>query len=206
MSSLPQVSEAVFAAIRSGDVGTLSALLAGDPGLASAREDGVSALLVSLYHRQDGAREALLAAGAEVGPLEAAALGEETRLDPGARGADGFTALHLAAFFGGAETVRALLEAGADPDADAENPLRVRPLHSAVASRDREAVRALLEAGADPNVVQQGGFTPLHSAAHAGDAAMVRMLLEHGADPAAATDDGKDARALAVGEAVSALG
>jgi ankyrin repeat protein len=200
------VSEALFAAIKAADVETLDALLAGDPALANAREDGVSAVLVSLYHRQDGARDALLAAGAEVGPLEAAALGELDKLDPGARGADGFTALHLAAFFGGADAVRALLAAGADANADAENPLRVRPLHSAVASRDCESVRALLEAGAQPNVVQQGGFTPLHGAAHAGDAEMVRLLLQHGADPEMTTEDGRDARALAEGEAVSALG
>src|SRR3954471_19919862 len=205
-SNLGRVSEALFAAIKSGDAETLDALLAADPGLANAREDGVSAVLVSLYHRQDAAREALLAAGAEVGPLEAAALGRQDRLDPDARGGDGFTALHLAAFFGGAEAVRALLAAGADANADAENPLRVRPLHSAVASRDRESVRALLEAGAQPNVVQQGGFTPLHGAAHAGDAEMVRMLLEHGADPEMTTEDGRDARALAEGEAALALG
>ncbi len=200
------MSEALFAAIKSGDLDALNALLAADPGLASAREDGVSAVLVSLYHRQDAAREALLAAGAEIGPLEAAALGRRDGLDPGARGADGFTALHLAAFFGGADAVRALLAAGADANADAENPLRVRPLHSAVASRDRESVRALLEAGAEPNVVQQGGFTPIHGAAHAGDAEMVRILLQHGADPEMTTDDGQDARALAEGEAALALG
>jgi uncharacterized protein len=199
------VSEALFAAIKSGDVEALNALLADDPGLANAREDGVSAVLVSLYHRQDAARDALLAAGAEVGPLEAAALGELDKLDPDARGADGFTALHLAAFFGGADSVRALLAAGADANADAENPLRVRPLHSAVASRDCESVRALLEAGAEPNVVQQGGFTPLHGAAHAGEAEMVRLLIAHGADPQMTTDDGKDARALAEGEAALAL-
>jgi len=180
-SNLGRVSEALFAAIKSGDAETLDALLAADPGLANAREDGVSAVLVSLYHRQDAAREALLAAGAQVGPLEAAALGELDRLDPGARGADGFTALHLAAFFGGADAVRALLAAGADANADAENPLRVRPLHSAVASRDRESVRALLEAGADPNVAQQGGFTPLDGARHQGDDKMVQLLLDHGA-------------------------
>jgi uncharacterized protein len=200
------VSEALFAAIKSGDLDALNALLADHPGLASAREEGVSAVLVSLYHRQDAAREALLAAGAEIGPLEAAALGRLDGLDPGARGADGFTALHLAAFFGGADAVRALLAAGADANADAENPLRVRPLHSAVASRDRESVRALLEAGAEPNVVQQGGFTPIHGAAHAGDAEMVRILLQHGADPEMTTDDGRDARALAEGEAALALG
>jgi uncharacterized protein len=200
------VSEALFAAIKSGDLDALNALLADDPGLASAREEGVSAVLVSLYHRQDATREALLAAGAEIGPLEAAALGRLDGLDPGARGADGFTALHLAAFFGGADAVRALLEAGADANVDAENPLRVRPLHSAVASRDRESVRALLEAGAEPNVVQQGGFTPIHGAAHAGDAEMVRILLKYGADPEMTTDDGRDARALAEGEAALALG
>jgi ankyrin repeat protein len=199
------MSEALFAAVRSGDVDTLRALLADDPELASAQEDGVSAVLVSLYHRQDAARVELLAAGARIGPLEAAALGDPAKLDAAARGADGFTSLHLAAFFGGGETVRALLAAGADPDADAENPLRVRPLHSAVAAHDRESVTALLEAGADPNVTQRGGFTPLHGAAHAGDAEMVRLLLAHGADPALTTDDGRDARALAEGDAVAAL-
>jgi ankyrin repeat protein len=199
------MNEALFAAVKSGDLEALRALLADDPGLASSKQDGVSAVLLSLYHRQPPAREALLAAGAEVGPLEAAALGDLTRLDPGARGGDGFTSLHLAAFFGGAAAVRALLAAGADPDADADNPLRVRPLHSAVASRDLASVEALLVAGADPNVVQQGGFTPLHGAAHAGEAEMVRLLLAHGADRALTTDDGKDARALAQGDAVPAL-
>ena len=179
------MSEALFAAIKSGDLDALNALLAGDPALANAREDGVSAVLVSLYHRQDGARDALLAAGAEVGPLEAAALGRTDGLDPAARGADGFTALHLAAFFGGASAVRALLAAGADANADAENALGVRPLHSAVAARDRESVRALLEAGADPNVEQRGGFTPLSGARHQGDEEMAQLLLDHGAQDSA---------------------
>ena len=175
------MNEALFTAIKSGDLDALNALLADDRRLASAREDGVSAVLVSLYHRQDAARAALLAAGAEVGPLEAAALGRVDGLDPQARGADGFTALHLAAFFGGADAVGALLAAGADANADAENPLSVRPLHSAVAARDRESVRLLLEAGADPNVEQQGGFTPLDGARHQGDEKMVQLLLDHGA-------------------------
>jgi uncharacterized protein len=199
------VSEAVLNAVKAGDVEALRALLDADPALASALQDGVSALLVACYHRQDAARDALLDAGAHVGPLEAAALGRLDGLDPHARGADGFTALHLAAFFGGAGAVEALLAAGADPDADDENPLRVRPLHSAVAARDREAVRALLQAGAHPDVRQQGGYTPLHGAAHAGDAELVRLLLAHGADPALTTDDGRDARALATGAAVAAL-
>src|SRR3954462_11705064 len=109
----------------------LPARLRADPALANARDDhGVSALLLSIYHRRPEAREALLAAGAEVGPLEAAALGDLARLEVDARGPDGFTPLHLAAFFGGADAVRVLLAAGAPPDAAADHPASVRPLHS----------------------------------------------------------------------------
>jgi uncharacterized protein len=200
------MSEPLFIAVKAGDVEALQALLAAEPELASALQDGVSAVLVALYHRQPEAREALLEAGAEVGPLEAAALGDVARLRVDARGGDGFTPLHLAAFFGGPETVRALLAAGAEPNADADNTFGVRPIHSAAAVGARESVQALLEAGADPNVHQRdGGYTPLHSAAHLGDAELVRLLLAHGADPSLTSDDGKDARALATGEAVAVL-
>ena len=142
--------------------------LAADPSLANARdEQGVSALLLSLYHRRPQARAALLAAGAEIGVLEAAALGDVARLDGAdlsVRGGDGFTPLHLAAFFGGADAVRAILAAGADPDADADNVFKVRPIHSASAVGDHDSVRALLEAGANPNVTSRR----LHAAAHGG--------------------------------------
>ena len=84
-----------------------------------------------------------------------------------------------------------------DPDADQENPARVRPLHSAVAARDHDAARALLEAGADPDPRQQGGYTPLLAAAHSDDAAMVELLLRHGADRGLAADDGRDPAAMA---------
>jgi ankyrin repeat protein len=162
-----------------------AAVLREHPELVNARgADGVSALLLSLYHRRPEAREALLAAGAEVGVLEAAALGDVERLrgaDLSVRGGDGFTPLHLAAFFGGAEAVKAILATGADPDADAENTFKVRPIHSAVAVGDRESARALLEAGADPNVEQEGGHTPLDAALHHKDAEMEALLRRHGA-------------------------
>jgi ankyrin repeat protein len=179
----------LVAAITSDD---FPALLREQPELVNRRDQhGVSALLLSMYHRRPEARDALLAAGAEVGPLEAAALGDVGRLDPNVRGGDGFTPLHLAAFFGGAEAVRALLAMGVDPDADADNTFRVHPIHSASAVRDHDSVRALLEAGANPNVRQQGGFTPLHTAAHHDDLDLARQLLKHGADPNLEADDGK---------------
>src|SRR4051812_19670741 len=156
--------------------------LAADPGLANARDDhGVSALLLSLYHRKPDARDALLAAGAPVGPLEAAALGDSEKLngaDLSVRGGDGFTPLHLAAFFSGAEAVRAILATGANPDADNDNTFKVHPIHSAVAVGDHASVRALLEAGADPNLEQEGGYTPLTAAIHHQDTEMEALLRE----------------------------
>src|SRR4051795_2630931 len=157
-------------------------------------EHGVSALLLTLYHRRPEARAALLVAGATVGPLEAAALGDVERLrgaDLSVRGGDGFTPLHLAAFFGGADAVRAILATGFSADADKQNTFGVHPIHSASAVGDHASVRALLEAGANPNVHQQGGYTPLHTAAHNADVELATLLLEHGADPSAADESGQ---------------
>lgn len=112
---------------------------------------------------------------------------------------DGFTPLHLAAYFGRAEAVALLLDADADPDAVASNATELRPLHSAVAARAPACVRLLLVAGADPNVRQQGGYTPLMAAARHGQTEIVAMLLAHGADPDVRSDDGKTAAEMAPG-------
>jgi ankyrin repeat protein len=199
--------EALIAAVTGGDVDTVRALVSEEPALASARDaDGLPVLLLALFHRQRAAADALLEADPELGVLEAAAAGRADRLrellaaDPAAieeRTPEGFTTLGLAAFLGGPEVVRILLEHGADADDDADNPFGVRPVHAASAAHDRETMRLLLEHGADPNLRQQGGFVPLHEAAHSDDVEMAELLLDHGADPALAADDGRDATRIA---------
>jgi ankyrin repeat protein len=204
----------LIAAVKAGDADTVARLLRDDPSLAGAEDDGISAVRVALYHRQPAALEVLLQHSPPLDGLDFAALGwtEELRQalarEPelvSRRSADGFTALHYACFFGGAPAAGALLVAGADPNAVAQNASRVRPLHSAAAVRDSEAVRVLLEAGADPNATQQGGFTALHAAAQHDDARTAELLLQHGADPALRTDQGADAAGIAQAQESTAV-
>jgi ankyrin repeat protein len=162
----------------------------------------VSDLLNAVYRGDDAARDAILATRGPDSVFEAAAVGDAAALDRlldadpplvAAHADDGFTPLHLAAFFGHADAVRLLLGRGAPVDAVATNPSSVRPLHSAVAGRDAECVRLLVEAGADVNAVQHGGFTPLHAVAQHGDAASADLLLAAGADVSPRTADGRSA-------------
>ena len=185
----------IFEAIKSGDVDGVRAVLRDDPSAASAKgDDDVSAVRAALYvHRQDLA-DAVLEADPELDVFDAAAVGDVDRLtelldgDPDVAGAwsgDGFTPLHLAAYFGRGDAVRLLLDRGADVGAVARNDMQVQPLHSAVAGQHREVVAALLVAGADPNARQQGGFTPLMAAEQHEDEDMVRLLMDHGAEESA---------------------
>ncbi|HET7169984.1 MAG TPA: ankyrin repeat domain-containing protein [Candidatus Limnocylindrales bacterium] len=201
----------LFEAIDAGDAVRVTALLGDDPGLASARgDDGVSALLRARYRFDRPVLEALLAADPDMDVFDAAALGHLDRLqarleeDPKratAFASDGFTALHLAAFFGKAEIARRLLDAGASPLAYGRNDFANQPLHAAAAGRHIEVCRVLLAAGADVDAAQHGGFRPLHEAAQHGDDEMVELFLSAGADPAATDGDGKTAadRAEAAG-------
>lgn len=167
----------------------------------------VSDLLQAVYRRDTEARDAILATRQAADVFEAAAVGDTARLgalidgDPSLVAAvaeDGFTPLHLAAFFGWSDAVRLLLARGAPLEAVAENPMRVRPLHSGAASGDTEIVRLLVDAGADVDATQEGGFTALHAVAQNGDDDGVELLLEAGASPDPRTDDGRTPEDLAL--------
>lgn len=106
----------------------------------------------------------------------------------GARDAGGSTPLHHAAGFGTLETLRGLLDAGAD--VKATNERASTPLHWAIP--DAAKVRLLLSRGAPVNARQVEGRTPLYLAAQLGQGrAVVPLLLEHGADPALASVNGQ---------------
>ena len=196
----------LLAAIDRGDVQRVGALLAADRALAHAvDDDGVSALMHARYRGATQLAE-IVATHRPIDAFEAAALGRDDRLvellteDPSAAAAwsaDGFTALHFAAFFGGGGVARRLLRAGADPNVRSRNDFAVLPIHSAVAGRHADVVAALLEAGADPNVAQRHGYTPLHGAAEHGDRETVELLLNAGAEVGIRDDEGRTAAELA---------
>ena len=100
---------------------------------------------------------------------------------------NGMTALMQACRFGLANTVRILLQAGADislTNNDGNNALWL-----ACFSDDTTTVRVLVENGVDINNRNVTGATALIYASSAGKTTIVKQLLEAGADPHIKTQD-----------------
>ncbi len=205
----PAPAEEFFNAARQGDLSKLAALFAADATLLAARNHlGQSALMLAKYHRQHAAAEWILAQRPALTLHEACAAGVTSAVKEtlGAQGSkfidahapDGFTPLTLACFFGHPEIAAYLVNQGANVNLAATNPMRVAPLHAAVAARQPEIVKTLLQAGADVNQPQQQGWRPLHGAAQNGDAESVKILLDAGADRTARADNNQTAADLAM--------
>ena len=197
-------SNDLFATIAAGDDALLSALLAQQPALVNTRSQaGVSPVLWAYYTGKTDLLPTLFAANPPLDIYDAAALGDQSRLLSLLNGEpelvhsysqDGFTALHLVAFFSNnTAAISVLLDAGAQVDAISRNSQKVTPLHSAIAGGHSAIARFLVECGANVNARQERGFTPLMQAAHSGDALLVGYLLQHGADPTLAGDNGQTA-------------
>jgi ankyrin repeat protein len=189
-----------FDAIKAGDRRKVESLLMADPGLVHQKEDGVSPILLAVYHKEPAIADMLAEKTVALTVFEAAATGKTGTLvkllarDPeliNAYSEDGFQPLGLACFFDHYETVEFLVKAGAPLNSYSNNALHAAPLQSAVSASNLRIVQLLLANGADPNCREAGGFTPLHAAAQNGDMDMIRTLIFGGADLEARADNGK---------------
>jgi ankyrin repeat protein len=197
---------AFFDAIKAGELDRVKTMVSADPSLVDARDAEGSAILTAVYHRQKEIVNLLVARGAALSLFEAAAAGEierverllaESPADVNAYSPDGWTPLHLAAFFGHAKIVELLLGHDADLTARSRNPNGNTPLHAALAANQKMAAALLVGHGADLNASDAGGWRPIHLAAANNNLDSLRTLIAQGADVGAPNKDGLTAVVLA---------
>jgi uncharacterized protein len=171
-------------AARTGNVDVVKALLAHgafvdatDPASKQTPLSRQSPLMWAISERHPGVTRILIEAGANIN----------------ARSPGGFTPLLFAARVGDAESAKALLDAGADPNAAWGAPMMAAPgggrpdgstpLMVAIASGRSEVAVLLLQSGADPNAGVSAAYTALHAAVAKNLLDVVKALLAHGANP-----------------------
>ncbi|HLJ47725.1 MAG TPA: ankyrin repeat domain-containing protein [Bryobacteraceae bacterium] len=202
------MSKELFDAVRAGDQAKVEAMVDSNPALLAATdENGLGPFTVARYSRQNGIADMLLRKGVSLDIFAAAMAGVDQRIiellaEDRSRitnySHDGWTPLHLAAFFGNHASAEILLANGADVHAASRNSMQNTPLHAAAAGRQLEVATVLLAHGADVNARQNSGWTPLHSAAQNGDIDMLKLLLGHGADPSSRADNNQTPMDLAL--------
>ncbi len=201
--------ESLFLLAAEDDAVRLAEALAKVKTLARVRNrDGTSLVLMCVYRQSKRCLDVLGNRASEYTLHEAAATGRAAEcralverapwaidtLSP-----DGWTALHLAGFFGHTDAAAALLEAGADTAVWGRAFERNLALHAACAGGVRltGAIRLIARATADVNVRQGSGHTALMECAGNGNLQSLEELLSLGADPSLLTEKGETARDLA---------
>src|SRR5438876_2829833 len=125
-------SAAFIDAIKAGEFERVKAMVSAEPTLIDARSrTGESAILTAVYHRQKEIVNLLVARGVAMNVFEACAAGEVERVERlvesepsrvNTFSVDGWTPLHLAAFFGHTKIAELLLAHDADVAARSRNP------------------------------------------------------------------------------------
>ena len=208
---MPDPFQPLVQAIFDDDHARVKELLKQNPALVAARSAkpllakeiahwiyaGDTALHVAAAGHWVEIAKLLLAAGADVN-----AVGKHRHSQPLHYAADGYLENPAWVAKRQVATIRLLLDAGADLQAQDKNG--ATPLHRAVRTRCAAAVRCLLEAGSDATLRNKPGSTPFHLAvqntgrggsgselAKAAQREIIQTFLEHGVSPALKDVKGK---------------
>ena len=151
----------VFEAATLGEVERVEQWLNDDQDLLNVRSaDGATALHFAAFFAQPETAKLLVHRGASVRAVSSTF--------------GNVTPLHSAAAGGSADIVRALLVAGADPNARQNGGFT--PLHGAAQNGDAQMARDLLEHGADPRLETDDGLTALAIAEEQGHDEVAALL------------------------------
>ncbi|MHC4519284.1 MAG: ankyrin repeat domain-containing protein [Planctomycetota bacterium] len=152
----PAGNTPLHSAVRTGHKDIIELL--GDKGadVNAKNDDGQTPLDIALSRNRKEIVQLLLAKGATI------------------------SSIHVASQVGDFDTVKALLEQGAD--VNAQDGKGIRPLHYAIQAGHKELAELLIASGADINSKNKGGYTSLYYAVWNRDTDMVKFLVTKGAD------------------------
>jgi len=161
-------STALHVACLESSYGIVMQILGKGPSIDARMTSGLTPLFVACQGGRSNIIEELLERGA----------------DPNARvPSSGATPIIMAIQSLNLDSVKMLVEYGAEIKGNDETDETVPPLIMAVQLENLPIVEYLVEHGADPNVMVAGGVSPLHVAVHKNNSEMVRLLIQKGADP-----------------------
>lgn len=151
----------IFAASVLGKVDRIYEILKANPGRVSEHApDGFTPVALAAFFGQPAAARALIAGGADV--------------NTAAKNPLKVQALHAAVAGRNLEIVKAILEAGGNPNA--QQQAGFRPMHDAGANANRALAELLLRHGADPSLTNDDGKSAIDLAREKGHAEFADWL------------------------------